>query len=93
MQGLQPESWQRGNMDAELDRAITAIEDAEEEFGKVTRRLASVLPGEHSAVDASQSSATALPKDFMTWMRFGLAFTLPLIAALLVFSLITHFTH
>jgi hypothetical protein len=93
MQGLQPESWQRGNMDAELDRAIGAIEDAEDEYGKVTRRLASVLPGEHSAAESSPSGTTAMPKDFMTWMRFGLAFTLPLIGALLIFSLISHFIH
>lgn len=94
MHRLQPESWQRGNLDEELDRSIGAIEDAEDEYGKVTRRLASVLP-EASAATMERPSSTlggALPQNFVAWMRCGLAFTLPLIGALLLYSIISHFT-
>lgn len=96
LRGLQPEAWQRGNLDEELDRAIGAIEDAEDEYGKVSRRLASVLPSEAAAAEAealASRGGAALPKDFVTWMRYGLAFTLPLIVALLLFSVISRFTH
>jgi chromosome segregation ATPase len=95
LRSLQPEAWQRGNLDAELDRAIGAIEDAEGEYGKVSRRLASVLPEEAAAVSAERSSVAGgvLPQNFVAWMRCGLAFTLPLIAALIFFSLVSRFTH
>lgn len=91
MRGLAPEAWHRGNLDAELDRAIGAIEDAEDEYGKTSRRLASVLPGEQAALE--QRSSSALPQDFTGWMRCGLAFTLPLIASALLFWIVSHFIH
>jgi len=92
LHGLQPEAWQRGNLDAELDRAIGAIEDAEGEYGKVTRRLASVLPeGSGTPERSSTIGGGAMPQNFVAWMRCGLAFTLPLIAALILFSIVSHF--
>ena len=93
MNGLKPEAWQRGNLDEELDRSIGAIEDAEDEYGKVTRRLASVLPEESAAIERHASgTGGAMPQDFVAWMRCGLAFTLPLIAALILFTFLSHFT-
>jgi chromosome segregation ATPase len=93
MRGLQPEAWQRGNMDDEMDRAIGAIDDAESEYGKTSRRLVSVLPGEHSAATMENNVSGALPQNFAAWMRCGLAFTLPLIVALVLFFVISHFIH
>ena len=82
LRGLQPESWQRSNIDAELDNALGAIEDAEDEFAKTSRRLSSVIAADPVAQNASQApQATqhaALTDDFMHNMRRGLAFTLPL---------------
>ena len=93
MRSLQPEAWQGGNLDAELDRSIGAIEDAEDEYGKVSRRLASVLPEDHSAMEGSSTGGFALPQNFVAWMRCGLAFTLPLIIAMVLFLIASHFIH
>ena len=82
LRGMQPESWQRSNIDAELDNALGAVEDAEDEFAKTSRRLASVLPSDnqHQAphTPAQPPPQAALTDDFMHNMRRGFAFTLPL---------------
>ena len=80
LRSLQPEAWQRGDLDGELDRAIAAIDDSEVEFGKTSRRLAASLPGEAAATAALNSP---LPQGFFSWLSAGFAFTLPAMAALL----------
>jgi len=83
LRSIQPEAWNRSNLDEELDRAITAVEDAENDFSKTSRRLATVLP-EHASGKSSAAALSGLPADFATWVRFGLAFTLPLIITAIV---------
>jgi hypothetical protein len=85
LRGLQPEGWQRGDLDVELDRAIAAIDDAEVEFGKTSRRLAATLPGEAAA---ESTLNTSLPHGFFSWLSAGFAFTLPAMIALLVIAYI-----
>ena len=92
LRALQPESWNRSNLDAELDRAIGAIEDAEDEFNKTSRRLASTLPGEAGALETA-SSSDALPKDFQSWLRAGFAFTLPVTSLLVLWIIISKIFH
>ncbi len=91
LQSVRPESWQRANLDAELERAIGAIEDSEDVYGKTSRRLASVLPAEAAALEAE--SRTAFPTDFKSWMFFGLAFTLPLAVIILIALIVPKFFH
>jgi DNA repair exonuclease SbcCD ATPase subunit len=81
---LQPEKWNRSQVDDELDRALTAVEDAEDEFSKGTRRVAAARPSETvSLMEQSGSvSSTAENDDATTWLRRGFAFTLPLMGAL-----------
>lgn len=83
LRGMQPESWQRSHIDSELDNALGAVEDAEDEFTKTTRRLSSVLPSDPQPVAAAPAVThaqhqSALTDDFKHNMRRGLAFTLPL---------------
>lgn len=69
--------------DDELDHAIGALEDAESEFGKTSRRLATVLP--QIMPEVAHTNAGGVPHSFSTWMRAGFAFTLPvMIAAIIV---------
>lgn len=81
---LQPETWQQGNLDGELDRAIAAIDDAEVEYCKTSRRLAATLPGEAAA----EAATTGLPKGFGGWLTAGLAFTLPAVTGLGIIAVI-----
>lgn len=83
LRNLHPEAWKRGDLDGELDRAIAAIDDAEVEFGKTSRRLAATLPGEALAESALNGG---LPRGFVSWLVAGFAFTLPAMLALLIIA-------
>ena len=90
LRGLQPEKWQRHQVDEELDRAIDAIEDAKDDYIKSSRRLASLRPelagrreGEETSRPAAASMA-AVPEDFVALVKRGLALSLPLIVSGLV---------
>ena len=88
LRSLQPEKWQRSNVDEELDRALSAVEDAVSEYAKGTRRVAAARPAEMQSIEiedgrAPQNSVMA-DDDASTWMRRGFAFTLPLMGTILL---------
>lgn len=87
----QPELWERQTLDTELDLALAAMEDAEDEFARISRRLSAVVPHGGNTTGAAESSGVSgmlgLPEDFQACLRLGFAFTLPL-AAILAFTLI-----
>lgn len=87
---IRPETWKRCDLNEELDRAIGAVEDAENEYGKASRRLATVLPesSQASFLAGSQLGGGALPQDFQGWLRAGFAFTLPLLAGIAVLMIL-----
>ena len=98
LRSLQPEKWPRGQMAQELDTALTAIEDAEDDYAKGVRRITACRRSEtaHSPIDeedigsmravsgTSTSPSANSEDDWATWLRRGTAFTLPLIGALLI---------
>ena len=80
-------------MNEELDNALAAIEDAENDFAKGIRRLHAMGPMESNATgpinleDADApvlTSFTGNSDDITAWLRRGFAFTLPLMATVLV---------
>ncbi len=94
LKSLQPEKWHRAQVSEELDRALSAIDDAEGDYAKGIRRLHVMGPQEgvsaggqvnldeaHSPVT---SAFTGNADDLQTWMRRGFAFTLPLIGTVIV---------
>ncbi|MBE2282758.1 MAG: hypothetical protein IAE77_04775 [Prosthecobacter sp.] len=93
LKSLQPEKWHRSQVNEELDSALAAIEDAENDFAKGIRRLQAMAPQEpvsSGPVHLDDVDAPVLPSflshsdDMTTWMRRGLAFSLPMIATVLV---------
>lgn len=85
LRALQPEKWQRHQVDDELDRALTAVEDAEDDFAKGTRRVAAARATESTPFVDTTSSSTepgTATDDHMTWLRRGFAFTLPMMGAI-----------
>lgn len=88
LRSLQVEKWQRHQMDEELDRALTAVEDAGNEYAKGTRRVAAVRSSDSSPIlidDTRPSATTGLAEDDVgTWFRRGFAFTLPLIGTIIL---------
>lgn len=99
LKSLQPEKWHRSQVDEELDQALAAIQDAEADYSKGTRRLDSLRsvevvpvtsvmnrqmgPSEESISDQTMTLSSPT-REMMIWMRRGFAFTLPLIGAMLV---------
>ncbi len=89
---LQPEKWARSQVDQELDNALAAIEDAEDDYSKGVRRINACRRSEAALLqceldlDTPSGSGSGMPisgDDAAAWMRRGFAFTLPLIGALL----------
>lgn len=95
-----PERWHRNQLDQELDKAISSLIEAETSFEKGIRRVTSNRPmesvqhqinsgemdDENEAAYGSSRLANALSgnDDLMTWARRGFAFTLPLMATILI---------
>lgn len=94
LKSLQPEKWHRTQVDEELDGALAAIEEAESGFAKGLRRLHMMTPPESASFSGAASlddanaplltAAHGSTDDLMTWMKRGFAFTLPLMATVLV---------
>lgn len=92
LKSLQPEKWHRTQVDQELESALGAIEEAEQDFAKGLRRLHMIQPPENTNYAGSVSTEGNIPSmlptlaspsdDLITWMRRGFAFSLPLIGAL-----------
>jgi hypothetical protein len=85
LRSLQPEKWQRSHVDEELDRAIAAIQEADSDFAKASRRLSTLRPADagravvkERALEAD-GAGFALSDDLKSWARRGLGFTLPLL--------------
>jgi len=96
IRNLQPEKWSRSQVESELDNALTAIEDADEDYTKGIRRLSTCRRSETASAPESHDfqsppsslqSTTFANDDWNAWLRRGLAFTLPLIGTL-IFALI-----
>ncbi len=88
LRGLQPEKWQRTNVDAELNNALEAIEDAKDEYLKSSRRMSSLRPetaGRRAEMEdgenAARRPAEMSKEDFKALVKRGFALSLPLIAA------------
>lgn len=90
LRGLQPEKWQRNQVDEELDRALAAIEEAQTDFAKCTRRLDSLRPvsaeGDKASGPVMQTvGSLTLDDDLKVWARRGFAFVAaPLLAATVI---------
>lgn len=98
LRSLQPEKWQRAQVDEELDRALSAIDDAEDDYVKSIRRLNSLRPEEagddedEADVGGRRSAAVAAGEETMQeLLRRGLGLSLPLLAGLLVLMLVARF--
>lgn len=94
LKGLQPEKWHRSQVDEELEHALAAIGDAENDYAKGLRRLHALAPPESGSQELAGLDDAEAPvmsslggagsDDIASWMRRGFAFTLPLMATVLV---------
>jgi chromosome segregation ATPase len=84
LDSLNPKSWEGLDISKELTRALGAVDDARSEYGKCYPKITA-----QPALNASASSegndgyvsdySVNDGKDFISWMKIGFAFSLPLL--------------
>jgi len=82
IESINPKAWENSDINKELNRALSAIDDARTEYTR-SRAVISAETNE-DVLDATSGSSgggfyDASPRDFMYWLKSGFAFTLPLL--------------
>ncbi len=87
LDSISPKSWEGMDINKELTRALASLDDARAEFTKSYPKISVASEREHSSAHDNVYAADhggGDSKDFVSWLKIGLAFSLPL----LVFGLI-----
>jgi chromosome segregation ATPase len=81
-----PESWKKENLLDNLDKAITIIDLATEEYEEAGKHFASMRSGEIFGTSKRRKTATfdAETGEFLSQVKNGLAFNLPIITLALI---------
>jgi len=91
LESINPKAWENSDINKELSRALSAVEDARAEY---TRSRAIISAEVNEDILAAQSSPDAAghygqpPQDFLYWLKSGFAFTLPLLVLILGIALL-----
>jgi cell division protein FtsB len=83
LEAIDPRTWNPGDLNKELSRALSTVEDARTEYSQQRSRLQATAD-DHDAVALPEAgsgleSNTGMAHSFSQWLQIGLAFTLPLI--------------
>lgn len=84
LETIDPKFWDGPEMSRELTRALAALDDARGEYTKSYPKIC-VIPEQDAGSAASEQgyasdySAGGEAKDFLGWLKIGVAFSLPLI--------------
>jgi response regulator RpfG family c-di-GMP phosphodiesterase len=83
LESINPKSWENTDINKELNRALSAVDDARAEYSRSRAVISAetnedVLAATHSAAD-SQGYEGPAQQDFVYWLKMGAAFTLPLL--------------
>ncbi len=84
LDAINPKSWEGMDINKELTRALAAVDDARAEYSKTFPKI-SVAAATAESPMAPQNDAygqyepSGSSSDFMTWLKMGFAFSIPLI--------------
>lgn len=82
LEGINPKAWENSDINKELSRALSAVDDARAEYTR-SRAVISAETNEDVLTPTSGADIHGLyepqAKDFMYWLKSGAAFTLPLL--------------
>lgn len=97
LERINSKSWEPTQVNKELSKALSAVEDARAEYNKSRPKISVEVAegGEVSGGDGlSYEYESGVEKNFLYWLKSGAAFTLPLIFVLIVLfmALIAFFT-
>ena len=94
LEAIDPKTWNPADLNKELSRALSTVDDARTEYSQQRSRLQAMANAEEQHEvplpdAASNLERTMPPSSFGEWLRIGFAFSLPLIVfgciALLIF--------
>jgi DNA repair exonuclease SbcCD ATPase subunit len=98
---INPKSWDGLDINKELNKALSAVDDSRAEYAKSIPKIAPESSNESGGDPVASSAGFQLdyggggdPKDFTYWLKAGFAFTLPLIgiAIILIVVIVAVFT-
>lgn len=91
LESIDPKTWNPAELQKELSRALSTVDDARTEFGQQRSRLQAAGDGADDVdlPEAAPGGSDIGGRSFMQWLQVGLALTLPLIVfgalALIIF--------
>lgn len=94
LDAINPKSWEGLDINKELTRALSAVDDARAEYNNNLPRISpesdSSDPVAAATMGYQHDYESETPKDFAYWLKSGFAFTMPLFAIgiVLIFLLI-----
>ena len=93
LESINPKSWEGLDINRELTKAISAVDDARAEYTNNLPRISAENDGGASdrvAADLGYQVdyGAGADKDFMYWLKAGFAFTLPLLALGIIFVVV-----
>ena len=92
LEAINPKGWEGLDMNKELSKALSAVDDARAEYGKALPKITPESDTDGSdpiaATAGFQMESAAEQKDFMYWLKAGFAFTLPMAAVGIVLIIV-----
>ena len=96
IEGINPKNWENSDINKELNKALSAIDDARAEYAQSRSRI-----NAESSEDVLEAAPGGDPyamgyveggeRDFMYWLKSGFAFTLPLFVICVIIVLVLIF--
>jgi hypothetical protein len=98
IESINPKNWDNLDISKELNRALSAVDDARAEFQRSRAVINAESDQEVLSQEPAGSEQTGIqggegPGDFMHWFKSGLAFTLPLLVLGIIFLILFFLTH
>ena len=88
LEGIDPRTWNPSDLNKELSRALSVVDDARTEYTQQRSRLEAKSDGHETVPFPESGSAfergSASNHSFMQWMQIGFALSLPLIILALI---------
>lgn len=89
LEGINPKGWEGADLNRELSKALSAVDDARAEFSKSLPKIQLDTPAYPDHESEEGMAGPAEVHDFGYWLKSGFAFTLPLLV-LGTLALIAH---
>ena len=92
LEGIDPKGWNSADLDRELSRALSTVDDARAEFSQQRSRLQAIATQDAENVSLPEAAPEVVrgggERSFGQWVLIGFAFSLPLITVGLISLLI-----